>query len=79
MNRDERYQYHYNEMIEWSEGRMSHWNAIVTECRNTERMEQATALCALADAAEVAKHAAVVMALAPPSEPPKESRDWEDQ
>jgi hypothetical protein len=64
MTRDERYQHHYNLMVEWAEGRMSHWNAVVTECRNTEHMEQATAMCALADAAEVAKHAAVVMALA---------------
>lgn len=63
MRTNERFQHHYNEMIEWAEGRKSHWNAVIEGCRDTDRMADATTLCAMADAAEVARHAAVLMAL----------------
>lgn len=60
MTKDERYQHHYNEMIAWAEGTKSNWSIFHTIGGNTPECQAA---CAVADAAEVAKHAAVVMAL----------------
>lgn len=58
MNRQERLQHHYNEMIEWAEGKKSFHNL---QFNGTGEAAQTIAIM---DMCEVQKHAAVVMAIA---------------
>jgi hypothetical protein len=52
------------EMLDWAEGRKSHWNEVLTACPDPERRTEAFATCAGADAAEVQKLSAAIQALA---------------
>jgi hypothetical protein len=50
-------------MLDWAEGRLSHWNEYATYRHDPQLLLLITAECARADAAEVQKWAAVFQAL----------------
>lgn len=61
MTHEQRMQHHYDEMVAWGGGTKSYTNIYYNAYGNTAEI---SAAIAVADAAETAKHAAIVMALA---------------